>query len=107
MLNFDEGPPKIRCKEIYILMCQTDMTEGRGPYAVHSVWGDRKEAEKYMDSMPGVMGRKVQWSKEKCGDWVLATHKVLYVAADANGELRRQQAMAKLTDEDKKILGLG
>ena len=59
------GQPQIA----FVVMRNSDMTEGRGPMMMDSIFIDRAEAVIYMDSQPGVMGRTVQWSKENYGDW--------------------------------------
>jgi len=58
-------------QKVFVVYFNADMIEGRGPMLFHSVYADRKKAEKFIDKQPGVMGRKVKWSTEKYGDWTI------------------------------------
>lgn len=50
-------------------MRNSDMTEGRGPMVMDSVWLDKQKANDYIDKQQGIMGRKLKWSEEDYGDW--------------------------------------
>lgn len=56
-------------KNVYVVMRNADLIEGRGPMVFDSVWDDRDSAAKHIDDKPGVMGRKQKWSEQKFGDW--------------------------------------
>lgn len=56
---------------IYVVYVNADMTEGRGPMVVDSIWLNKSKAEKYIDSKEGVMGRKNTWSNVAYGDWMI------------------------------------
>lgn len=75
--------------EVYLVKKNADMTEGRGPMIVDSVWGNEEEAWAYANQQLGVMGRKpfyvnpvtghvgTGWNDEKAwptgGDWTVET----------------------------------
>jgi hypothetical protein len=56
-------------KYVYLVYKNADMTEGRGPMVLDSVWGTEEDAWEYADNQEGVMGRKCKWSAQKYGDW--------------------------------------
>jgi len=56
---------------IYLVFRNSDMTEGRGPMVFDSAFIKKENANNYVDTKPGVMGRKVKWSEERYGDWVV------------------------------------
>jgi hypothetical protein len=96
-------------KIVYGLYYNSDMTEGRGPMLLHSIWDNWAECVKFMDKQTGIMGRKAKWSTQKYGDWRIEEHYIVSSEADMtekqNHEIK-QKALAKLTDEEKKALGL-
>ena len=96
--------------KVYILRYNSDSTEGRGPMVIHSVWGNRDECIKFMDKQSGVQGRKQKWSEPHSGgDWDMIEHTLLWEEKDVT-EMEniqtRERALAKLSDEEKKVLGL-
>ena len=85
------------------------MTEGRGPMELDSLWSDKAEAIQYMDNQKGVMGREAKWSIQKFGDWELEEVKVFASSQEKfneDNEFIRKKALAKLTFEEMKVLGL-
>jgi len=65
--------------KIFVAFKNSDMTEGRGPMIIDEMFMEREDAVNYIDSKPGVMGRRAKWSEEKYGDWMI---KELYVNKD-------------------------
>jgi len=57
--------------KVYLTFKNADMTEGRGPMLPDRCFLKRTDAERYIDSMPGVMGMRAKWSKQKYGDWAI------------------------------------
>jgi len=55
--------------KVYGAYRYSDMTEGRGPYVLDRIFESRHIAELYINSKPGVMGRRYEWTKGKCKDW--------------------------------------
>jgi hypothetical protein len=95
--------------KIYQTYRQSDEIEGRGPSIPDLAFLHRKHDARYIDDQPGVMGRRRKWSKEDFGDWYIKEIEVLdFDVIDAGQETVRlkMKALAKLTDEDKQILGL-
>lgn len=82
-----------------------DMTEGRGPMVNDRAFVHREDAANYIDSRSGCMGRRAKWSEEKYGDWDIQTVHVLTGPFDPEAEAKAK-ALAKLTAEERKILGL-
>lgn len=91
--------------EIYIVKLNADLTEGRGPMVFHSAWEDKIEAEKVADYIdpyfkPG-QRRSGLSSVEPA---------ILHESFDEyknNGDKKiKERALAKLTDYEKKLLGL-
>lgn len=44
-------------QQVFVVYKNSDMTEGRGPMVMDSVWADKAEAEEYINTKLGVMGR--------------------------------------------------
>lgn len=57
--------------KIYLVYKNADMTEGRGPMILDSVWLNKENADNYIDQQQGVMGRECKWSEQEYGDWVV------------------------------------
>jgi len=55
--------------KVYLTRRNRDMIEGMGPMVNDLVFLDRKKAEEYIDSKPGVMGMSGPWSTQEFGDW--------------------------------------
>jgi len=95
--------------KIYLAKRNSDMTEGRGPMVLDSAFTKKVDCDAYIDSKPGVFGRKGPWSVEPFGDW--ETEEILvcenldehddYVKAGV-----RKNALSKLNETEKKALGL-
>lgn len=82
-----------------------DTTEGRGPMVNDRAFVHYKDAAAYIDEQPGVMGRRSKWSECEYGDWDIQEVKALTGPFDVS-EDKRKKALAKLTDEERKLLGL-
>lgn len=82
-----------------------DMTEGRGPMVNDLAFLNYQDAADYIDTKSGVMGRRAKWSKEKYGEWDIQEVHALTGPFDAVADAKRK-ALAKLTEEERKILGL-
>ena len=70
----------------------------------------KEHAERYIDERPGIMGRRVKWSQQsEFGDWRIKQVDVIdydIVEVKANKERIRQDALKKLSKEEKEALGL-
>jgi len=86
-----------------------DMTEGRGPSIPDLAFVHRQHAADYIDAQEGVMGHKAKWSENTFGDWYMTKVEVLeydYMESEQRKEKLKEQALNKLTQEEKVILGL-
>lgn len=95
--------------KIYQTYRNSDETEGRGPMVADMVFLHKEHAERYIDEQPGVMGCRAQWSKQKYGDWEIKTIDVIdydVIEAGLKETKLKIAALAKLTTEEKKLLGL-
>lgn len=96
----------------YMTRSNADMTEGRGPMQNEVCFKYRKDAEAHIDNKSGIMGRRPasgKWSTEKYGDWDIVEieiHESLIAFECAEEKKLRTQALAKLTPEERKALGL-
>ena len=94
---------------IYGAYRNADETEGRGPMRLVLLLADRDEMVKYIEAQPDPWHRHCTWRDNRYGDWEMREHRVFQSAEEvdeyAAGEPRRR-ALAKLTDEDKRVLGL-
>ena len=90
---------------VYCVYKNADMTEGRGPMLLDSIWASRALAEDYMDCHFGVMGRQERWSKSTSGDWEVREFRVRSEKYDPI-KIIREGALAKLSVEEKEALGL-
>jgi hypothetical protein len=94
----------------YMTMRNSDEVEGRGPMVNDACFMFKKDAEDYINNMPGVMGRRAIWSSiEPYGDWLIKEVEIyesLEVFRVARADTLRNNALAKLTVEERKILNL-
>lgn len=100
----DTGP-----KQVYVVMRNSEMTEGRGPMVFHSLWSTKEVADHFIDEQPGVMGRKQKWSQQKYGDWTVTPMPVYEFLEEYETEKKleiREQALKKLSHAEKVALGL-
>jgi hypothetical protein len=94
---------------IYTVQCNSDMTEGRGGMRDIISFTSEDEAWEYTEGKSGVMGRKPQsgsWRNEKYGDWTVKVLEVWEKGEYDPKEVQRKNALAKLTKDERKILGL-
>jgi len=65
---------------IYVVLRESDMTEGRGPMVPDSYWVSRAKAKAYMNTKRGIMGRRPvndNWEDSfSGGDWKIEKIKV-------------------------------
>jgi hypothetical protein len=64
-------------KKIYLVFRNDDMTEGRGPMVLDSIYSSKEKAETYANAQDGVMGRLSggDWTKNG-NDWKVETWEV-------------------------------
>jgi len=57
--------------KIFMAFRNVDMNEGNGPLVPDLAFEDKRDAEAYIDSQPGVQGRRFKWSTLPHGghDW--------------------------------------
>ena len=94
---------------IYQTMRNADMTEGRGPMVPDEAFFELTDAESYIDSKYGVMGRKAKWSEVENGEWQVKEVRVHANLADCHAAkllARREIALRKLTPADRKALDI-
>lgn len=96
---------------IFVCLKNSDTVEGKGPMIPDSAFSMESDAKDYIDDKPGLMGRKsaIGWSKEMHGDWQISPIIVFDSIEECNhyknGEMKRN-ALAKLTKEERILLGL-
>ena len=94
---------------VYQTRKNSDMTEGRGPMISDACFLFETDAREYIVNQPGVMGRKLDWNNEKYGDWDVVPVRVCLKFVDRE-TLRKQKvkedALRRLTTEEKELLGL-
>lgn len=84
----------------------SDMTEGRGHMINDLAFANYDDAADYINSKAGVMGRRLKWTEEKfASDWDIQTVHVHLGPYDPNAEAKAK-ALAKLSPEERKLLGL-
>ena len=54
-------------KKVYVVLCNSDMTEGNGPMRVMKIFEHRENALKYMNAQKGVMGRSAFYTNSVTG----------------------------------------
>lgn len=94
---------------VYIVFCNSDTIEGRGPMVIDEVFLHKQDAIDYMDQQPGIMGRKAKWSEQKYGDWAVKAWDVQEGPLDLETKRKCEairRAWSKLTAEELKLLGL-
>ncbi len=95
---------------IYTVQCETDMTEGRGGKRDVISFMSEDEAWSYANKQLGIMGRKPtdgDWRTYSGGsDWNVKSTQVWERNEYSEETIKRNKALAKLTPEEKKLLGL-
>ena len=93
--------------EVFCVMRNADFTEGRGPMRLDRIFLNRDDAVDYMDSQPGVMGRRAKWSEEKVGgDWRLEpkiVHEGKWAKEEADKEETRK-LLNRLSPRERELL---
>lgn len=95
-------------RTIWMTRKNADMTEGRGPMVDVAAFSKESDARNFIDGKPGVMGRVLNWSKEKYGDWEadpITVYDTISEYEDDHTKLLKEKALAKLTSEERRILG--
>ena len=96
---------------IHLVEAQSDMTEGRGRMVFVTAFVHRPDAVAFMKGKCGIMGRRPidgDWDSpegKNMGDWAIKTIEAREVPYDEKEELKKQ-ALAKLSKEEKEVLGL-
>ena len=91
---------------------QADMTEGKGGMVPVITFLDEEDAWKYTNGKAGVMGCRPSsgsWRTERYGDWRVRSIQIFESLEEAGVVERaelREKALAKLTPEERAILGL-
>lgn len=104
-MSKDDNGNRIKMTTVYCVYKNADMTEGRGPMLLDSIWESLSLADDYMDCHTGVMGRQERWSKSTSGDWMV---KEFPVRSDKTNPMAiiRERALKKLSVDEKESLGL-
>ena len=55
--------------KVYVTRRNADINAGSGPMVLDKIFLLKKSAIAYIDSQPGVQGRRAKWSDQKHGDW--------------------------------------
>ena len=94
---------------IHIVLKNADETEGRGPMIPVKYILNHDDAVAYIESRPDAYSRQRKWQGERYGDYELRTVPLLESLAEIEEYIPvdfKAQALAKLTDQEKKALGL-
>lgn len=95
--------------KIYQTYRNADMTDGRGPMIPDLAFLFKKHADEYIDSKQGVMGIWRKWSITEHGDWQVREIDVLessVIDLEKERARIREEALCKLTDQEREVLGL-
>lgn len=57
--------------QVFLVYKNADMTEGRGPMVLDSIWLHQQDAENYANSRSGVMGIRGNQFHQRILDWIL------------------------------------
>jgi hypothetical protein len=95
---------------VYIPFYNSDMTEGRGPMLPKPFgFVSRSQATEYIDSQPGIMGRKGPWSNSTGGDWEVKDFKILKSSEEAlrtEADIERHKLIKQLGPDNCRLLGI-
>jgi hypothetical protein len=95
---------------VYQTYKNSDMTEGSGPMIPDLTFLYRMDADAYIDTRPGIMGRRAKWSTEKYSDWKVVPIEVLehgiITDTQVERERLRESALSKLSDKEIEVLGI-
>jgi len=94
---------------VWVARRNADMTEGRGPMVLDSIWANEEIAAEYIDAQPGIMGVNRKWSTENTGSWEIERIRVFTNVkdmADIKREKLKNQALQKLSKAEREALGL-
>lgn len=102
-------------KKVYIVMKNADFTEGRGPMLFDCAFEHGKDAVEYVSFQEGIYGSPQLVQMNTYGHYAYANgylidevvvHQSIDAMEAAQVALQRQKALAKLTEEEKKLLGI-
>jgi len=100
---------------IYIVNKNADFTEGRGPMVFYKAFATLEDAQKHIMELPGIYGSTQQRDKSlsKVGrEWyngyeILTATVYTYESASSDYQRKvKENALSKLTAEEKLILGI-
>lgn len=98
---------------VYSTYRNSDPTEGRGEAILDLTFASEEDATAYVESHPDPYHRPRQWTDGRYGDWEIRPVEVVESLADipaANEYAKRrhirQQALAKLSAEEREVLGI-
>lgn len=99
-------------QKVFLVLKNSDFTEGRGPMIAHLLFETREDAHKYVMDQPGIYG-SVQMHGTYGGDGHYNGYEVkemFVMKYEEQEEFQKQQTIAaalkKLTAEEKLALGL-
>lgn len=97
---------------VYVVMRNSDFTEGRGPMVMDSLWMNAKDAVRYAESIEPY-GAKMEMGKYGAFAYGQFLEIKLQEVMDSYEDMTqkkenelREKALAKLSDKEKKVLGL-
>lgn len=102
--------------KIYVVMMNADFTEGRGPMLFHMAFLHGEHAVEYVASQKGIFDSPQKVEMGKHGYYAYANGYVIkeveliedsIIDRQKLREEMRQQALNKLSPEEREILGLG
>ncbi len=94
---------------VYEVQQISDLTEGRGPMKSIAFFSNEDIAWKHANTLSGVMGVRPKdndWRNEKYPDVRVVSHTVHNNLDKFDENIAKEKALAKLTKEERKILGL-
>lgn len=96
---------------VWVVKKQADTVEGKGGTVLDSIWEADAEEQcaAYIDTQPGIMGRREKWSEQDHGDWTMEKVPLFNTTqdkADRDRAVLRRKALLKLSDAEKEALGV-
>lgn len=100
---------------VFVVMKNADFTEGRGPMLLHKIFKTGPAAVSYIQKQSGIFGSKqhIDYGKHgyyAYGNGYYVEETVVFDTAEdaeqSNIDKEVEQAMRKLTDREKNLLGL-
>lgn len=94
---------------VFAVFVNSDTLEGRGYMKLHSLWNDRSDAIAFIDRQPTAHRTRRAVDAEAWDLWAIEERPVFLTQRDEEewrGGEARKRALAKLTPEDRMLLGL-